>query len=159
MASPPGSPAPQSLSLSEQGRQRNWRALVDQLFRYAFNCGIVLVFKLALAWLLLLVLLPAIAYFLVHIGTFFVSYAIHARVTFGVAYSRAHVRQYFSAVIGFKVLDYLVFTVLFAALQIDALLSVFLASLAVMLLRFAVVRRILKPATTTPAGGNACTNN
>ena len=129
--------------------------LFGQMLRYGLNCGVVLVVKLLLTAAITIWLTPVIAYLCVHVVTFFVSYAIHARATFGVAYSWAHVRKYFSAVIGFKLLDYLVFTVLLSAFHIDAILCVVLASVAVMLLRFMVVRKILNHPESQPGKGRS----
>ena len=49
----------------------------------------------------------------------------------------------FSTVISFKVIDYLVFSVIFAYLQIDAMAAVLIASLLIMVVRFTAIRKAL----------------
>jgi hypothetical protein len=46
-------------------------------------------------------------------------------------------------VISFKVVDYLVFSVIFAYFHIDAMAAVLIASLLIMVVRFTAVRRAL----------------
>lgn len=123
--------------------QRNIPTVL-QFIRYGINCGFVLATKLALTWLLLNFLLPTVAYAIVHVATFFVSYAIHTKVTFKVDFGWRQLRQYFVTVIGFKILDYFLFGVLLAVLHIDAIVAVLIASIAVLALRFLIVRKVLK---------------
>lgn len=129
-------------------------AAVWQLLRYVLSCGSVLALKVILTSLLIRWTSPMLAYVLVHVVTFFVSYALHTRLTFNVAFSWVKLRQYFAAVIGFKLLDYLLFAVLFAAFQIDAVLAVLLASLLIFATRFVVVRRILVKAAPNTLEAN-----
>ena len=119
-----------------------------QLLRYACSCGLVLATKLALTWLLIQWLLPLLAYLLVHVVTFFVSYSLHSRFSFQAAYSWNKLRQYGTTVIAFKIIDYLLFAVLFTYWEIEALWAVLVASLMVMLLRFLVVRQVLQEGTS-----------
>ena len=125
-------------------QQHRFAKPLAELIRYAGSCSFVLAVKLSLTWLLTRWLHGSLSYLLVHIVTFFLSYSIHTRVTFGSSYSLEGMRKYFAAVIGFKLLDYLIFSVLFAAFNVTATVAVLSASIGVMLLRFIVVRKILK---------------
>ena len=124
------------------------RKTLRQLLRYAISCGFVLVSKLAMTWVLIPWLPPPLAYLLVHGATFFISYSVHTRFSFISAYSWRRLKTYFAAVILFKVADFMLFTVLFATFNVNAMPAVLLASVAIMLFRFLVVRRVLNHADT-----------
>ena len=119
------------------------KSLVEMM-RYATNCGFVLATKLLLTWLFVFWLNPSLAYLVVHVIIFFVSYTLHSKVTFKTKVSWSSLRAYFGAVIGFKCLDYLIFSVLLAALNMTAGFCVLAASICVMFVRFVVVRKVLK---------------
>ncbi len=117
-------------------------ATTMQLARYGVNCCVVLAVKLILIVLLTPWLVPAVAYLIVHIVTFFLSYAIHVRQTFRTRHSRSTLLGYLGAVSGFKVLDYLLFTLL-VSWNLAAPLSVLVASSLEAVVKFFVVRRVL----------------
>jgi hypothetical protein len=121
----------------------NLATTLTQMLRYGINCCAVLVVKVILIVVLTLWLPAPLAYLLIHVVTFFLSYLIHARSTFGVGYSWQGIRNYFGAVALFKAFDYLVFNVLLIAFQVAAPVSVFLASCLEAVLKFFVVRRAL----------------
>ena len=117
------------------------RKLFWELARYAASCGFVLATKILITWVLLRFAQAQVAYFLAHIVVFFVSYLTHATFSFRATFSTGSLWSYFKAVIGFKIIDYLVFTVLFTALGIEALWAVGLATISVALFRFVAVRK------------------
>lgn len=121
-----------------------------QFVRYGANCGAVLASKLLLMWLLSKLLQAFAAYFIVHCLTFFISYTLHSWGTFGVALSLQGMRDYFATVIGFKLLDYAIFSVAFAYFGIEELAAVVAATAIVMVLRFIVVRRVLTGSGRAP---------
>jgi hypothetical protein len=115
-----------------------------QFVRFALSCAIALGSKLAAMWLCLQYVDPYTSYLLVQVFVFFVSYALHVSFSFNSKdFSLDSMWRYFQTVISFKVIDYLVFSVIFAYLRIDALAAVFLTSLAIMTVRFTAVRRSL----------------
>ena len=128
---------------------------LTQMLRYGLNCCAVLIVKLVLIVVLSLWLSPPIAYLLIHVVTFFLSYLIHARRTFGVSYSWRGVRNYFAAVAVFKAFDYLMFNVLLIAFHVTAPVSVFLASCLQAVLKFFVVRRALAGKLQSATQGGA----
>ncbi len=75
-------------------RRSAWKIFFGQLIRYAANCFVVLGIKLVLVWFLTIWLAPMIAYFFVHIATFFISYGIHTRRTFRVSFSRLQLKNF-----------------------------------------------------------------
>ena len=85
----------------------------------------------------------AIAYFIIHIVTFFLSYLIHVVVTFKRDFSWQGIRGYFIAVIGFKIFDYAIFNAILAAFTVTAPVGVFVASSLEAILKFFVVRHFL----------------
>ena len=132
---------------------------VLQMIRYALNCSVVFLVKLALVVVLTAWLVPSVAYFLVHIVTFFLSYALHCRRTFGVEFSRSGLKNYFVAVILFKILDYAAFGVLVMAFELTAPLSVFLVSAVEAIIKFFAVRHALhrtKCLPTNPSKESTC---
>jgi hypothetical protein len=134
---------------SGKGRQPaapRWWSTFRQMVRYGVNCGLVLGVKLVLIVALSPWLAPAISYLLIHVVTFFLSYAIHTRHTFRTAFSGAGMVNYLMAVAGFKLFDYLLFNLL-VAWEFNAPFSVILASAIEAVARFLVVRRILTRGT------------
>ena len=115
-----------------------------EFIRYAAVCGFVLGVKTGLTWLMAMALPAMIAYLIVHVIIFFVSYVSHCRVTFRTTGGTRKIRDYFLSVIGFKVADYLIFAVAFKAFHLNSVLSVLVASAGVMVVRFIVVRKVLK---------------
>lgn len=115
-----------------------------ELLRYAANCGLVLAAKLLLTCLLVRWLNASLAYFVVHVIIFFVSYSLHSAVTFKVGFSWSNLRKYFAAVAIFKLLDYALFNAAFATLGVTAAWCVLAASFVDFILRFVVTRYVLR---------------
>lgn len=111
---------------------------------FVANSGAVLALKLGMMWAFIRIAPPLAAYLVTHVVVFFVSYGLHARLAFGRTVSLASLGSYAKTVAAFKALDYLVFSVLFRYLSVDALAGVLIASAAVMALRFVAVRKALK---------------
>jgi hypothetical protein len=115
-----------------------------QFLRFGMSCAVALGSKLGAMWLCLKFLDPYVSYLVVQVFVFFVSYALHVSFSFNSKdFSLSTMWRYFQTVISFKVIDYLVFSVIFAYFHIDALAAVFLTSLGIMMVRFAAVRRSL----------------
>jgi hypothetical protein len=115
-----------------------------QFLRFAISCSVALGLKLGAMWACLHFFDPYISYLFVQVFVFFVSYALHVSFSFNSKDFSLHTMwRYFQTVISFKVIDYLVFSVIFAYFHIDALAAVFLTSLAIMTIRFTAVRRSL----------------
>jgi len=119
--------------------------LVKELARYGFSCGLVLALKLGVMALCLQVMSPLPGYVVVHVVTFLGSYLVHTTISFaGAERSWRSMGRYLQSVLAFKLLDYLVFSVVLVAFDVQAMLSVVIASMAILLLRFLVVRRVLR---------------
>jgi hypothetical protein len=113
--------------------------------RYGLGSVFVLGVKLALTYLFLVFFNPFWAYLLVHVFVFFVSYWVHTTWSFRVQDGAANILSYLHAVLAFKVADYVVFSVVFSLLHIQALWCVIIATLFIAVIRFACVRRVLEP--------------
>ena len=122
---------------------RIWHKVPESIIWYAFNCGIVLATKLLATAALVRLTGAQLAYGLVHVGIAVGAYVLHARGSFNVALSWSSFFAYLRAVLGFKVLDYLVFTVAFGFFEVHALVSVTLATFVIFSLRYSVVRHAL----------------
>lgn len=118
--------------------------LLKPFLRYGVNSALVLCIKLSMAWLLLQCFSPSLAYLLIHILIFFVSYLIHARWSFRVKTSSTGIFQYFRVVILFKCADYLCFSILLVWLKIEALWCITFATLLVACARFIAVNRVMQ---------------
>ena len=119
---------------------------LKELIRYAANSVVVLATKLSCMWVLDHYLNALVAYLIVHVIVFFCSYWIHSRFSFGAELSWPRMARYLRAVIVIKVLDYLIFSVAFVYFHIEALWSVFGATVIIGLVRFALARSALKGA-------------
>ncbi len=120
------------------------RATLIQFIRYGTSCAIALGAKLGVMWLCLKLFNPFLSYLLVQVFIFFFSYAMHIKVSFKDSkHSSKTLLKYFHTVIGFKILDYIVFSGIFVYFEIDALLAVFITSLAILCIRFVAVRNAL----------------
>jgi len=113
----------------------------QKLFKYGLNSGVILGIKLSLMWILIGFLQEELAYLVVHLIIFFTAYLIHARFSFAVRVTRQNLGSYFRAVIYIKIIDYLIFAVAFRLLQIDAMISVIIATAIIFLIRFVLVKR------------------
>lgn len=118
---------------------------LTQLIKYTTGSATVLGVKLLSTWIFIKFFEPRIAYLFVHFVIFFASYFYHVGITFKQAYSLASLKNFTKAVIGIKVLDYIIFSILFAYLDIQALLAVFLATLIIFTLRYFALKKLLKP--------------
>jgi putative flippase GtrA len=115
-----------------------------QFARFACSCAVALGSKLGTMWLCLKLFPAMVSYLIVQVVVFFVSYLLHTFFSFkSQKLSSGTMWRYFTTVISFKVVDYLVFSVIFAYLQINAMAAVLIASLLIMLVRFAAVRKAL----------------
>jgi len=112
-----------------------------KLFKYGLNSGVILAIKLCLMWILLGFLKEELAYFVVHLVIFFTAYLIHAKFSFAVQLTKQNLGSYFRAVIYIKLIDYLIFAVAFRFLQLDAMISVVIATAIIFLIRFVLVKR------------------
>lgn len=86
-----------------------------------------------------------VAYSLVHIAVFFLSYFLHVGFTFKQKHSWHSLKVYFKTVLGFKVLDYFVFAVVFTSFEVSSKLAIVLATGILFLLRFSVLRLRFSP--------------
>ncbi|MGJ8638930.1 MAG: GtrA family protein [Opitutaceae bacterium] len=121
------------------------KKFINSFFKYGINSASVLAIKLSITWILLQLLLsPFIAYAIVHVVIFFVSYFIHTKWSFNVQRSKKSITRYFQAVIIFKIIDYLTFSILFSLLNIDALIAVILATLTIACFRFLTLNKMLR---------------
>jgi hypothetical protein len=129
-------------------------AFTKQFLRYSANSGVALGFKLAAMALLTPLMHPSIAYAVVHVLMTFVSYGLHARLSFASERSWRGFFRFLRAVIGIKLLDYLTFNIMFAYLEVKALLSVVLATAVIFVARFFVIRKALvgEPPAPSRAG-------
>lgn len=118
------------------------------LAKYAANCSVVLLSKLAITKFFSLVVSAPSAYLITHFFTFFISYEIHRGSTFAAKRSRENLFAYFKTVIAFKALDYFIFTVLFVRYDIAASVSIIAATILIFLVRFFFVRRVFDKTTT-----------
>jgi len=117
---------------------------IAQFARFACSCALALGSKLGTMWLCLKFAPPLVSYLIVQVVVFFISYLLHATVSFrSHDFSLSTIWRYFTTVISFKVVDYLVFSVIFAYFHIDAMAAVLIASLLIMVVRFTAVRRAL----------------
>lgn len=115
-----------------------------QFARFTFSCAIALGSKLGTMWLCLKLFPAMVSYLIVQVVVFFVSYLLHTYFSFkSRGLSSGTMWRYFTTVISFKVVDYLVFSVIFAYFQINAMAAVLIASLLIMVVRFAAVRKAL----------------
>lgn len=115
-----------------------------QFSRFTCSCAVALGSKLGTMWLCLKLFSPMISYLIVQVVVFFISYLLHTFFSFkSQKASLTAMWRYFSTVISFKVIDYLVFSVIFAYLQIDAMAAVLIASLLIMVVRFTAIRKAL----------------
>lgn len=117
---------------------------VLSFLRFCANCVLALCFKLGITWILIRYMNGMLAYFFAHIGTFFVSYLMHARYSFRARYGLASLFAYMRAVIYFKIIDYSIFSIAFAYLEIDAVWSILLATLFLLIIRFGITRKTLQ---------------
>ena len=123
---------------------------IAQFTRFSCSCALALGSKLGTMWLCLKFAPPMVSYLIVQVVVFFISYLLHATVSFRSRdFSLRTIWRYFTTVISFKVVDYLVFSVVFAYLHIDAMAAVLIASLLIMLVRFTAVRRALTRGRST----------
>lgn len=131
------------------------RSKVLRMLRFATTSGLLLGFKLTCMWLLSGHINAQLAYVLVHIVLLFVSYAMHARLSFSSAFTWRSFVRYSRAVAVIKLTDYLIFSVVFSLLKIDALWSVSAATLVVWLLRYGMVSRAFRESAESdePGGG------
>lgn len=127
-----------------------------QFTRFTCSCAVALGSKLGTMWLCLKVFSPMVSYLIVQVVVFFVSYLLHTFFSFKSAeLSLGAMWRYFTTVISFKVVDYLVFSVIFAYLHIDAMAAVLIASLLIMVVRFSAVRKaLIRGSNVTPDYSN-----
>lgn len=127
--------------------KESWREkltrLMPQLLRFGCVTSLVLGCKLGIVWLLERVVNPYVSYLITHVVIFLVSYFLHSKLTFKAELSWRRMGEYLKAVIGIKVLDYLIFTVALATLEIDSLVAVFTATVLITMMRFAFARKAL----------------
>lgn len=115
-----------------------------QFARFSCSCALALGSKLGTMWLCLKLFSPMMSYLIVQVVVFFISYLLHTFFSFKSAeLSLTAMWRYFTTVISFKVVDYLVFSVIFAYFHIDAMAAVLIASLLIMVVRFTAVRKAL----------------
>ncbi|MEY4670040.1 MAG: hypothetical protein RL518_2739 [Pseudomonadota bacterium] len=126
---------------------------IAQFVRFSCSCALALGTKLGTMWLCLKFAPPLVSYLIVQFVVFFISYILHATVSFrSHDFSIGTIWRYFTTVISFKVIDYLVFSVIFAYFHINAMAAVLIASLLIMLVRFTAVRRALVRGEHASAG-------
>lgn len=117
---------------------------LTQFARFSCSCAVALGSKLGTMWLCLKLFPAMVSYLIVQVVVFFISYLLHTFFSFKAAkLSLGAMGRYFTTVISFKVVDYLVFSVIFAYFHIDAMAAVLIASLLIMVVRFTAVRKAL----------------
>jgi putative flippase GtrA len=130
--------------------KKGLKKLAGQFMRYGANAGVVLLVKLGGVAVLTRVMHASAAYALVHVLTVVVSYYLHTRLSFATERTWRGFFDFLKAVIGAKLLDYLVFNVAFVYLDIQALWSVAVASIAIFFFRFFMIRKALTPPEKAP---------
>ena len=115
--------------------------IIPQGLRYAINCGISLLFKIALFELALFAVREEIAYGLIQIFVFLFSYLLHSKSSFQTNLSLKNIWEYFKVVVIFQILDYLIFVIVFAHFGISSHLSILITTAILFFLRFLMVRR------------------
>jgi putative flippase GtrA len=118
--------------------------IIPQGLRYAINCGISLLFKIALFELTLLIVREEIAYGTIQILVFFFSYLLHSKSSFKAKLSLKAMWEYFKVLVIFQILDYLIFVIVFAYFGISSHLSILIATLILFFLRFLMMRRAFR---------------
>nr|WP_281384357.1 GtrA family protein [Pelagicoccus albus] len=113
------------------------------MVRFACVTTLVLGVKLGIVWSLGPVLNPYVAYFITHLAIFIVSYVLHSKVTFNSALGWKKAGVYLKAVIGIKILDYLIFSVALVYFEINSLVAVLAATALITILRFMFARKAL----------------
>jgi len=120
------------------------RNTLTQFARFSCSCALALGSKLGTMWVCLKIFPAMVSYMIVQVVVFFVSYLLHSTVSFrSREISGETMWRYFTTVVSFKAVDYLVFSVVFAYLGIDAMAAVVIASLLIMMVRFTAVRKAL----------------
>jgi len=114
-----------------------------QLVKFGTTSAALLVAKLLLTRLFLLFENALVAYALTHAVIFFASYFGHSYVTFRQRIGRDHLWRFFRAVILLKVLDYLIFSLLFVYWDIHSSWAIISATLIVGFIRFFTIRTAL----------------
>lgn len=111
-----------------------------------FVAAIALSFKLLCQWGFERIGFEAlVAYSLVHVAVFFLSYFLHVGFTFKQKHTLKSLKIYFKTVLGFKLLDYFVFAVVFTGFEVSSKFAIVLATGILFLLRFGVLRLRFSP--------------
>lgn len=124
---------------------RNPSALREKfyrLLRFASISGFLLGFKFGWMWLSEGRVDALLSYALVQVVILILSYGLHATFSFKSEFSWRSFWRYCQVVVFLSLTDYLLFSVVFAVLNITALPSVAAATLGVWLLRYSVVSRV-----------------
>lgn len=124
--------------------ERTWLARGLEFARFGGTSLIMLAAKLLLMQVALLIAGEIVGYALVQVVLFFASYVLHSRFTFGTPFSWRSLGRFFRTISLFQLLDWLLFTVIFTQLGIDANLVILVCTVVVFVLRYLFVRRSLR---------------
>ena len=115
----------------------------SHFFRYFIVCITVFLLKIILTETFIsLNLKGAISYVITHFLIFFSSYLFHIQYTFKKNYSKVSLLKYAKTVAVFKFMDYLIFLLFFLLLKSEASFAIFVASIAIFLIRFLALSKI-----------------
>ncbi len=114
-----------------------------QIVRFVLSGVVVLSTKIGLMWLMRSTGPEWLLYLFVHIIIFFVAYFLHTMITFKTNFSTKNIFKYFKAVVFIKIIDYCIFSVAFYYLNVVADLAIILATLAIGIIRFLLMRTAL----------------
>lgn len=116
---------------------------LPSIAKYGLNCALVLGAKVLLTKGLEQGMHALAAYSIVHVFTVFFSYYLHAKNTFRAPLSWGRFFIFLKTVLIFKVFDYLIFSLVFVAWNIQSEWAISIATLAVFLLRFTAIKKVM----------------
>ncbi len=112
------------------------KKLFLEAFRFGITGLVLLSIKLLLMSLLKNWMTPLIAYAIIHVLIFFMSYLLHSKFTFKKALAWGKLGAFFKAVILIKAFDYVLFSILFVRFDINSNASILTATLVVLIFRY-----------------------
>jgi hypothetical protein len=119
------------------------REKLFEVARFGLSSLLILGIKIGLTWIMATRVNAYVAYAITHVVIFFGSYLAHLKFTFRAVHSGQRMRDFFKSVLFIKLLDYVLFGVIFKASGDELSLSVLLASIAVTFVRFTQMKKAL----------------